>query len=80
MEQADAGESHDDAVLIAHLDHIVVSHGAAGLGDVFHAALLCALQDVYKRQILIRENGEVVLTRKRECFEDLVKDFVEVEL
>ena len=31
-------------------------------------------------EILIRENGEVVLTRKRECFEDLVKDFVEVEL
>ena len=31
-------------------------------------------------EILIRENGEVVLTRKRERFEDLVKDFVEVEL
>ena len=34
MEQAHAGEGHDDAVLVALFDDQVITDGAAGLGDV----------------------------------------------
>lgn len=37
MEQTHAGEGHGDAVLVGHLDDVVVADGAPGLGDVLHA-------------------------------------------
>ncbi len=41
VEQADAGESHRDAILVASLDYMVVAHAATGLCHELHAAL-CA--------------------------------------
>ena len=43
MEQADAGEGHGDAVLVARGNDMVVADAAAGLCHVLHAALVCNL-------------------------------------
>lgn len=43
VEEADACECHGDAILVARLDDIVITHRAAGLGYILHAALVSAL-------------------------------------
>ena len=48
VEQADAGEGHGDAVLVAGLDDVVIPDGAAGLGDELHAGLVGPLDVVAK--------------------------------
>ena len=48
VEEAHVGESHGDVVFVAGHDDMVVAHGAAGLGDVLHAALVGALDVVAK--------------------------------
>ena len=46
VEQTNTREGHRNPILIAGLDHIVISHAAAGLGDELHAALMGALDVV----------------------------------
>ena len=46
MEQAHMRHGHGDVVLVTRLDDIVVTDGAAGLGDILHAALVGALDVV----------------------------------
>lgn len=46
MEQAYTGHSHDDAVLIASVDDIIVADAASGLGHILHAASVSALDVV----------------------------------
>ena len=46
VEKADSRECHSDIVLIAGLDDIVITYGAACLGDIAYAALMCALDIV----------------------------------
>ena len=50
VEEAHVGEGHGDVVFVAGHDDMVVAHGAAGLGDVLHAALVGALDVVAKRE------------------------------
>ena len=40
VEQADAGESHRDAILVASLDYMVVAYATAGLCHELYAALV----------------------------------------
>ena len=42
VEQSHSGEGHGDAILVAGVYDIVVSHGAAGLCYVLHAAFVRA--------------------------------------
>ena len=46
VEQAHAGEGHDDAVLVALFDDQVIADGAAGLGDVLDTGSNAALDGV----------------------------------
>ena len=46
MEQSYASECHGDAILVAGLDDIIVANAAAGLCNIFHAALVGALDVV----------------------------------
>ena len=46
VEQPHSGERHGDAVLVAILANIVVTYAAASLSDVFHSALVGALDVV----------------------------------
>ena len=46
VEQTDAGEAHGDAVVVAGFDYVVISDGAARLGDVLDAGLEGALHVV----------------------------------
>ena len=50
MEQTDTCEYHSHSVFIAALDYEVISDGSAWLGDVLHAALMCALNIVRERE------------------------------
>ena len=50
MKQSDAGKAHCHTIFIAGFDYIIISDGAAGLGDVFHAASVCSLDIVSKRE------------------------------
>ena len=43
VEQTDTGKCHSHSVFIAGSDHVIISHGAARLGNVFHAALISTL-------------------------------------
>ena len=54
MEQADARESHGDAILVARGNDMVITHGAAGLGNVLHAALVCPLNVVAEGEESVR--------------------------
>ena len=58
VEQPDPREGHNHAVLVAGLDHLVVTHGAAGLGYIFHSALMSAFNVVSKREEGIRAKGD----------------------
>ena len=46
MKQSYASKCHCDAVLVAGHDDMIVAHGAAGLGDELHTALMGALDIV----------------------------------
>ena len=46
VEQADAGEGHGDAVLVAGHDDMIVADGASSLGDELHATLMGTLDIV----------------------------------
>ena len=48
VEQTDSGEGHGDAILVAGSDNMVVAYAATGLGHIFHATLVSALNVVAK--------------------------------
>ena len=50
MEQADAGKGHHHPVFITAGNDQVIPDGAAGLGNVFYAALTRSLHIVGKRE------------------------------
>ena len=57
MEQAHAGEGHDDIVLVALGDDQVIADGAAGLGDVLDAGGDAALDGVQVVAIMADAGG-----------------------
>ena len=57
VEQAHAGESHGDAVLVAFLDDEVIADGAAGLGNVADAGGIGPLDVVGEGEEGIRAQG-----------------------
>ena len=63
VEQPYAGEGHCDAVLVARHDDVVVADAAAGLCDVLHTALVCALHVVAEGEesIAAQTDGRVLL-------------------
>ena len=46
VEKSHVGERHRHAVLVAAVDHRVIADGTAGLGNVFHTALIGAFNVV----------------------------------
>ena len=46
MEQTNSGKRHNHIVFVAALDHQIISHGTAGLGNIRYAALLSPLNVV----------------------------------
>ena len=54
MEQPESCEAHGYAVLVAALDHIVITDGAAGLGDVMYAAAVSSLDIVAEGEERVR--------------------------
>lgn len=60
MEQADVRHGHRHVVLVGRLDDIVVADGAAGLGDVGHAALVGTLDVVAEGEESIRSRATPV--------------------
>ena len=60
MEQAHAGEGHDDAVLVALFDDQIVTDGAAGLGDVLDAGSNAALDGVGEGEESIGAQGNSI--------------------
>ena len=58
MEQPDTCKRHHNPIFITYLNHIVVAHGAAGLGYIFHSALMSAFNVVSKREEGIRAKGD----------------------
>ena len=61
MEQAHAGEGHDDAVLVGGVDDVVVADGAARLGDVLHAGLAGAFHVVAEGEEGVAAAGHAAL-------------------
>ena len=61
VEQADVGHSHRHAVFVSGLDDVVVADGAAGLGDVLHAALAGALDVVAEGEEGVGAEADIVL-------------------
>ena len=61
MEQADVRHGHRHVVFVGRLDDIVVADGAAGLGDIGHAALVGALDVVAEREEGIGAEGDASL-------------------
>ncbi len=57
VEEPHAGEAHGDAVLVGRLDHVVVADGAAGLGNIFHAAAESALNVVSEGEESVGTEG-----------------------
>ena len=60
VEEAHLGEGHGHAVLVAAIDHNVVTDRSAGLGDILDAASLGALDVVIKREEGIRAESYAV--------------------
>ena len=50
MEQSDSGKYHRHAILITAFDDRIIADGAAGLCNVFYAALVRALNIVAERE------------------------------
>ena len=61
MEQTDVRHGHRHVVFVGRLDDVVVTDGAAGLGDVGHAALVGALDVVAEREEGIGAEGDARL-------------------
>lgn len=57
VEQPDASKGHGDTVLVTDLYNIVVTYGAAGLGDEFYAGLVGALNVVAEGEEGIASKG-----------------------
>ena len=60
MEQSHAGERHRHAVLVTAVDDRVITDGAAGLRDIFHAALVRSFDIVGEREERVRAERDVV--------------------
>lgn len=60
VEQADACERHCDVVLVAGIDYVIVTDGAARLRNVLYAAAVCALNVVAEREECVRAEGNAV--------------------
>ena len=54
MEQTDACKCHGDAVFVAGFNDMIVTYRASCLGDVFHAALVRALDVIAEGEEGIR--------------------------
>ena len=54
MEQTDACKRHRNAVFVAGFNDMVITYRAACLGDVFHAALVRALDVVAEGEESVR--------------------------
>ena len=60
VEQPQTRKGHDHSVLVAAVDHRVVADGAAGLGDVAHAAAVRALDVVAEGEERVRAQRHAV--------------------
>ena len=59
MEQSDSGKYHRHAILITAFDDRIIADGAAGLCNVFYAALMCAFDVIGKREECVRTKGYI---------------------
>ncbi len=60
VEQSHAGEGHGHAVLVALGDDQIVPDGAAGLGDILHAAAVRPLDVVREREEGVASQGHAL--------------------
>ena len=60
MEQSDSGKCHYHIVLIAAFNYCIISHGTAGLSNIFYAALVCALNIVREGEERIGAKGYIL--------------------
>ena len=63
VEQTDAGEAHGDAVVVAGFNDVVISDGAARLGDVLDAGLEGALHVVAEGEEGVGAHGHAAHLR-----------------
>ena len=59
MEQSDSGKYHRHVILITAFDDRIIADGAAGLCNVFYAALMCAFDVIGKREECVRAKGYI---------------------
>ena len=59
MEQSDSGKYHRHVILITAFDDRIIADGAAGLCNVFYAALMCAFNVIGKREECVRAKGYI---------------------
>ncbi len=59
MEQSDSGKYHRHVILITAFDDHIIADGAAGLCNVFYAALMCAFDVIGKREECVRAKGYI---------------------
>ena len=59
MEQSDSGKYHRHVILITAFDDRIIPDGAAGLCNVFYAALMCAFNVIGKREECVRAKGYI---------------------
>ena len=59
MEQSDSGKYHRHVILITAFDDRIIADGAAGLCNVFYAALMCAFDVIGKREECVRTKGYI---------------------
>ena len=60
VEQSDAGEGHYHMVFVAAVDDSIVTDGAAGLCDVFYAALVSSLDIVGEGEEGVRSHHRTI--------------------
>ena len=60
MEQAQAGECHGNTVLIAGLNNIVITDRAACLCNILHAAAMCTLNVIAKREECVTAKSNIL--------------------
>ena len=59
MEQSDSGKYHCHVVLVTAFDDRVIADGAAGLCNVFYAALMCAFDVIGEREECVGAQGYI---------------------
>jgi len=64
VEEAGAGEGHDQAILITGLDDDVIADGAAGLDDITDSTTLGAVDAVPEREESVGAEGDPTLLRQ----------------